>query len=155
MKRTFRKTARQQIQASLNELRKVSTKPIPRSGWIKVMRQALGMTSYQLANRMGVSQPAVIAFEKSEQEGNITLETLRKASEAMNCRLVYYFIPEKPLEVQLEEQALKIAREKLQGVSHSMALEQQAVTAKQQKQHEEDLAQELLQGKPSKLWEKK
>ena len=38
----------------------------PVHGWVKAIRQALGMTTAQLAQRMGIRQPSVVALEQSE-----------------------------------------------------------------------------------------
>jgi predicted DNA-binding mobile mystery protein A len=62
------------------------------------MRDALGMSSYQLAKRMGVSQTRIRQFEGAEGDGSIRLATLRRAAEAMDCRLVYGLVPTAPLE---------------------------------------------------------
>src|SRR5487761_199273 len=61
----------------------------PTRGWIKAIREALGMSSEQLAKRLGVKQPTVAAIERSETRGTIELATLRRAAEALDCTLVY------------------------------------------------------------------
>ncbi len=61
----------------------------PHRGWVKAIREALGMTTAQFAQRMGVSQPRTTELEQAEIEDKITLGTLRRAAEAMNCTLVY------------------------------------------------------------------
>ena len=40
---------------------------IPPQGWLKTIREFLGMTTTQLAKRVGVSQPRVFAMEKNEK----------------------------------------------------------------------------------------
>ena len=62
------------------------------------MRDALGMSSYQLARRMGVSQTRIMQFERAESNGSIRLAALRRAAEAMSCTLVYALVPKEPLE---------------------------------------------------------
>ncbi|MFM8648094.1 MAG: helix-turn-helix domain-containing protein, partial [Methylocystis sp.] len=61
----------------------------PPSGWIKAIRESLGMTAEQLARRMGVVQSRVSTLEKAECSGTPSLKSLRQAAEAMNCTLVY------------------------------------------------------------------
>ena len=76
----------------LDALRKwPSTRP-PR-GWLRAIRDALGMTMQQYAGRLGVSQPRIIALEKSEVEDTVTLGTLRRAAAALDCQLVYAVVP--------------------------------------------------------------
>ena len=75
----------------------------PVHGWVKAIRQALGMTTAQLARRMGIRQPSVVALEQSEVRGTIELATLRRAAEALDCTLVYVLIPNKPLDATVRE----------------------------------------------------
>ena len=82
----------------------------PLGGWVKAMRDALGMSSYQLARRMGFSQTRVRQFEAEEIAGSIRLSALHRAAEAMNCRLVYGLVPKQPLEeIVLRQAYLKAA----------------------------------------------
>ena len=75
----------------------------PARGWIKAVREALGMTTAQLAKRIGVKQPSVVAIEQSEAKGTIELATLRRVAEALDCTLVYAFVPNKPLEAMVRD----------------------------------------------------
>lgn len=152
MKQFFQKTMREQLQAGFDDLAELAKKPAPKAGWIKIIRQALGMTSYQLAKRLGCSQSNVMALEQREKTGNISLKALEKAAEAMNCRCVYFFIPQKPLAQIMEDQALLRSQKRLQVVDQSMKLEQQGLTPQQTKLQEESLVHELLQN-PKSLWE--
>src|ERR1700676_5160497 len=106
--------------------------PAPRSsspvrGWIKAVREALGMTTAQLAKRLGVKQHYVVAIEQSEAKGTIELATLRRVAEALDCNLVYALIPNKPLEATLRERARAFVRRRRAPVEHSMLLEHQKV----------------------------
>jgi predicted DNA-binding mobile mystery protein A len=102
----------------------------PVRGWTKAVREALGMTTAQLAKRLGVKQPSVIAVEQSEAKGTIELATLRRVAEALDCTLVYAFVPKKPLEAMVRERAQLFVRRRREPVEHSMLLEDQAVTGK-------------------------
>jgi len=53
----------------------------PVRGWIRAIREALGMTAEQLGKRLGVKQPSVVALEQSEEKGSIELATLRRVAE--------------------------------------------------------------------------
>jgi predicted DNA-binding mobile mystery protein A len=102
----------------------------PVRGWIRAIRDALGMTTAQFAKRMHIKQPSAVAMEQSEIKGTIQLGTLRRAAEAMDCTLVYALIPRDSLETMVREQARKVARSSLQSVEHSMFLEDQGVPTK-------------------------
>src|SRR5437870_2077492 len=82
----------------------------PVRGWIKAVREALGMTTAQLAKRLDVKQPTVVAMEQSEAKGTIELATLRRVAEALDCTLIYAFVPNKPLEAMVRERARLFAR---------------------------------------------
>jgi predicted DNA-binding mobile mystery protein A len=102
----------------------------PARGWIRAVREALGMTTVQLAVRMGVKQPSIISLERSEARGSIELATLRRAAEALNCTLVYALIPKESLEATLRERASEFARRRLEPIEHSMMLEDQQVVGR-------------------------
>src|ERR1700682_3908254 len=102
----------------------------PVRGWIKAIRDSLGMTTAQLAKRLGVKQPSVVALEQSEAKGTIELATLRRMAEALDCTLVYALVPKQPLEGMVRDRARTFARRRLEPVEHSMLLEDQKVTAK-------------------------
>ena len=69
----------------------------PSRGWIKAIREALGMSTAQLAKRLGVRQPSIVDLERSEEKGSIELATLRRVAEALDCTLVYALVPNSPL----------------------------------------------------------
>lgn len=152
MKLSFQKTMQEQIQEDLDNPLELSKKPTPKAGWIRIIRQAFGMTTYQLAKRIGCSQANVMALERSEKAGTITLNALEQTAKAMNCRVVYFFVPKKPLNQLIEDQARIIAKKQLKTVGHSMALEQQSLTPQQAKSQEDALVSELLQGHLKNLW---
>jgi predicted DNA-binding mobile mystery protein A len=69
----------------------------PPQGWLRAVRDALGMTTAQLGRRLKVFQPRIVELEKSEVSGSVTLHTLQRAAEALGCRLVYALVPDEPL----------------------------------------------------------
>ena len=120
----------------------------PSQGWIRTLREALGMTSSQLACRMDVSQPRIIYMEKNEQ--NLKISTLEKTAAALGCRFVYAFVPVQPIEKTLREKARKKAEEIMHKVNINMALENQQVDVEERIN---DLADEILSGSLRMLWE--
>lgn len=153
MNNSFKKLMRAQIQEYLDKCSDLATKPVPKKGWLRTIRNALGMTSSQLARRLGSSQSNIIQVEKSEAEETISLRTLAQVAGAMKCKVVYCIVPIKSIDQLLEDRARFLAQARLRLINHSMALEQQALTPKQLKQQEEALVKELLQGAPKDLWE--
>jgi predicted DNA-binding mobile mystery protein A len=125
----------------------------PPRGWIKAIREALGMTTAQLGKRLGVSQPRAVAIETAETKGSITLDSLERAARALDCRLVYALVPRKPLEDLVEERASLLANKRLKSTSHSMALEAQDVDAADEREQLKKLTERLIEQAGSKLWE--
>lgn len=127
----------------------------PQRGWLRAMREALGMTTRQLAQRMGKVQSAVVDMEKSEARESISLTSLRQAAEAMDCVLVYAIIPKEPIDDILRARATKVAAQQLARVSHTMALENQSLSPADQEAERERLIDELLRGPTTRLWDDK
>jgi predicted DNA-binding mobile mystery protein A len=121
------KIAITQLDEQLRPIKNAATLTRPVYGWIKTIRSAIGMTSKQFAKRLGIAQPRASAIERGEIEDSLTLKKLREAAGAMNCRLVYFLVPETTLEKMVNEQAAKFVKSETQGVVHSMKLENQGV----------------------------
>jgi predicted DNA-binding mobile mystery protein A len=99
----------------------------PRGGWIRAIRDALGMPAAELGRRLNVTHSAVFELERSERAGTIKLNSLRRAAEALDCTLVYALVPKRGLDVTVQSQAEGIADDDLRYVEQTMALEDQAV----------------------------
>jgi predicted DNA-binding mobile mystery protein A len=126
----------------------------PRLGWLKAVREALGLSALQLGQRMGVTQPVIFRMEQREKRGAVTLEALDRAARAMQCRLIYAIVPEEApsLEGIVSQRALRLARALTAGVERSMALEDQEVPAEFTKAHVQELADELKRTMDPRLW---
>jgi predicted DNA-binding mobile mystery protein A len=147
-------TSYEQLDRRFDELRHLTEAAArPSRGWVRAIREALGMTTGQLAKRLGVHQPRVIELERGEATGNITVQTLERAAEALGCRLVYALIPEKRLADSIEERASLVADRQLASVDQTMRLEAQGVTnnARQKEAHQQ-LVAGLLR-RPARLWD--
>lgn len=144
-----------QLDKLFTKIKKVTDPQIPSKGWLATIRKALGMTSKQFGGRLGITQQSAIAIEKREAEGKITIESLEKAAIALNCRLVYYIVPNEPLEQMLHKQIDKKSKELTEYVSHLMELEDQKVEEEDQKAQLIYKKNVLSSGKFSKIWEDK
>lgn len=134
------------------KLSKIRVVNIPSGGWIKAIRSSLGMSNRNLANRMGITKQSVAKLEENEVNDSITLKSLKRAAESMNCRLEYMFIPnEHSLEDIIKKQSEIKATEIVSAVDHTMQLEKQGVGNKKEKIKE--LAEEYMKNPNSKLWE--
>jgi len=145
--------ARRHLDARLNKQTPVEKLTRPPRGWVKAIREALGMSTSQLARRMDISQPSVVMLEQSEAMGTIKLETLQRAAAALNCQLIYALVPNAPLETMVKERARLVAKKHLGMVEHTMRLEDQGVedrTARNQQL--DDTASQIP---PRTLWDEK
>ena len=125
----------------------------PGRGWLHAVRKALGITTTQLAKRLGIAQSSVVNMERAEQRGAITLETLEHAAQAMNCKLVYALVPHGSLEETIKAQARKVAQKHLRHVGHTMRLENQGVSDEAAATEHERLVHELMRGNLHRLWD--
>ena len=128
---------------------------MPPFGWVRAIREALGMSPQKLADRLGVSRPRVNAIEKAEMTGSTTIKTLREAAEAMNCKFVYAIVPISTLDDILRDQAAKKADVELARHHHTMRLENQAMDKRDLVAERERLTLEILVGSPRRLWDDK
>jgi predicted DNA-binding mobile mystery protein A len=124
----------------------------PRAGWLRAIREALGMTVRQFAKAARVALSTAQAAERAEAKGDITLSTLARYAEALGCELRYVLVPRKPLQQMLEQRAEAIARTEVAAVQHSMALEEQATSPEQVERQVAELRRKLLEGPRSRLW---
>jgi predicted DNA-binding mobile mystery protein A len=122
----------------------------PTRGWIRAIREALGMTTAQLAARMGVRQPTVVGLERSEERGTIEMATLRRAAEALDCTVAYVLIPNRPLGETVLARTHAFLRRRQQPVEHTMLLEQQQVTGRLT---DADVEEALREMNPALIWD--
>jgi predicted DNA-binding mobile mystery protein A len=139
-----RTPARRQLDRRFTQLRPLTQEPRPHQGWIKAIREALGMSSTELAARMGVVHQAIREFENSEVKETIKLETLRRIGEALDCQVVYALVPRTSLEEAVKSQSIRKATNQLVRVSHHSRLEDQAVGVADEAVQIEDLAKQLI-----------
>lgn len=127
------------------------TGSLPKRGWIETLRLALGMSQVDLARRMKIKPQTVAQMEDSERKGTISINTLKKAAENLNCQLIYSINPQKKLEEIIREQALKMADDLLRRNQTHMELEQQGTNEDFRIMQKEQIAEDLMRN-PRKLW---
>jgi len=120
--------ARQRLDARLASAKPIDRLQAPPKGWIRAIRDGLGMSGSQLGKRLGASPQNVDILEKSEVAGTIQLQTLRRVAEALDATLVYALVPNTSLDEMVRRRAEQIARRALKRVSHTMKLEDQETT---------------------------
>jgi predicted DNA-binding mobile mystery protein A len=145
--------ARKHLDPRLDAIRAGQLFARPPKGWLRAIRDALGMTTRQMAMRAGVSQPSVTAWEQAEVNDAMTLRKLREAAEALDCELVYALVPRASLEQMVQDRASFLADQHLARTRHSMRLEAQDLEQDAFKHEKARVTDDLLRSKPSRLWE--
>ena len=152
MKSNFSELKLRQLDTNLNRWRSADLPSRPPSGWIKAVREGLGMAATHLAARLGVTPSTVTRLETSEADDTVSLATLRRAAESLGCELHYALVPRQSLADTLENRALALARQQMAAVSHTMALEAQATSREAVEVQTRALAENLLKGSRRALW---
>ena len=144
-----------QMDAVLQEAASHSLPPRPSAGWLRAIREALGMTSAVLAARLEITASGLRKLEQAEASDAITLSTLRRVAEALDCELQYALVPRRPLREMRRQQALKLAQQWQQRAGRTMALEAQPIDSPSEGAEErlEAMAQEILRTSGSRLWD--
>lgn len=135
--------ARDLLDARFDEWRQLGGLPRPPRGWVRAVREALGMSAAALAARLGTTPGAVTRLEQSEAADRIRLDTLRRAADALGCDLVYLLVPRRPLTEVVRDRARELAHRQVAAVEQTMRLEDQATG--QTSQLEDQLARQLLE----------
>jgi predicted DNA-binding mobile mystery protein A len=128
MRDEFRKLRLKQLDRTLEPFRATQKISRPRRGWLRAIREAVGISASELARTLGTSRQLPLQLEKAEAEDRITLKSLRAAANALDCDLVYALVPKAgTMEDLIENRTRAQARKRVLEVEHSMALEDQAV----------------------------
>lgn len=143
-----------QLDEALSPFRAASGRSPPREGWAKAVRTALGMSLRQVAERAGLSKTAIRSVEVNEGQGTVQLDSLRTVAEAMDCDLVYAFVPRHgTLERTLDRQAERLAEGLVGRVSDSMDLEAQGIPAVERARQVRELKEEIVRERGRDLWD--
>lgn len=143
---------RQQLDTTLAGIKTAGIQ-VPVKGWIRAVREALGMSGMQLAKRLKVSQPRIPRLEQDELTGSVTIKTMQQVAEALDCTFVYALVPRASLEDTVRSQARLVAQARIERVAHSMLLEAQTLSAEEQQRSLEAAIDELVREMPKELWD--
>jgi predicted DNA-binding mobile mystery protein A len=125
----------------------------PPEGWLRTVRNALGMSGAEVAKKMSVTRARVTQAEHAELTGGVTLKSMQATAEAMGCRFVYAIIPSSGrIEDIIMAQARKKATAIVGTASKHMALENQALPEDKNAQEVERLTREIAREMPPDFW---
>jgi|SRR6516162_9150498 len=127
MKSSFRELRLCQLDQSLSAFGDARQEVRPRHGWLRAVREALGLSLEDLGKTLGINRSHVRWFETAEERERITLAKLRRVAEAMDCEVVYAVVPKTGTVAELAERRARAqATEDVLDAEHNMALENQA-----------------------------
>ena|ERR1700730_5971963 len=152
---TVKATVRRQYRRIVDNAASCAAVQPPPEGWLRTVRNALGMSAAQLAKRMGVTRARVAQAEHAELTGGLTLKSMRAMAEAMGCRFVYAIVPQGRIDDVIMAQARKKAKAVVVTASQHMALESQTLPNDKIAQEIERLTQEIAREMPPDLWSDK
>ena len=150
--RTNCRLIRRQLDSTLKRFQPLRAAPIPAKGWIRAIRDALGMTGQQLGHRLGLSKQRAAFIEKQELDGAATLKTMRRIAEALDCVFVYGFVPRTSLEKTVLSQAESVAARQLGRAAHTMSLEDQSLGDRENQESLINLTRKLVDTPPKNFW---
>ena len=126
----------------------------PPTGWIKAIRNAIGMSMQQLGNRLTITKQSVQDIERREKDGSISIKALREAARALDMQLVYGFVPnDGSLEALIDRKAKELATQIVQRTSNSMKLEDQENSNQRIEKAIEERATIIKNEMPKTLWD--
>lgn len=150
-----KKIIREQLDKKLAFLKDLASSGMPPQGWIKAIREALGLSASQLGKRAGIDQSRISRLENAEKNGDLKLSSLQKIAKALNMKFVYGFVPygtEDTLEAIVRKQAERIALRRIKTLDRTMRLEKQALSAEEQKKALNDMIEKILIDPPKDFW---
>ena len=153
MKAKQKKLVQQQLNGTLRRFDVLRMTTVPPKGWVRAIRNAIGMTGQQLARRLGTNRQRVARIEQDEKRGGVTINTLRNVAEAMDCEFVYGFVPRESLEQTVRDQACCVAAKRMSRSNQMMRLEQQELTQAEKKKVLDEMVAEIVDTMPRYLWD--
>ena len=144
----------QQLNEKMNQLTGLQHVIVPPTGWIKAIRNGIGMSMEQLGKKLSITKQGVMDIEKREMEGAITIKSMKEIAMAMDMQFVYGFIPNAgSLEQMIETRALEIASKIVERTSTTMKLEDQANSKERIENAIKERATEIINRTPKILWD--
>jgi predicted DNA-binding mobile mystery protein A len=144
----------QQLNEKLGQLTVLQHVNVPPIGWIKAIRNGIGMSMEQLGKKLSITKQGVMDIEKREKEGAVTIKSMQELAKALDLKFVYGFLPNAgSLEQMIENRALEIATKIVERTSTTMKLEDQANSKKRIENAIKERASEIIYKTPKILWD--
>lgn len=141
---------RAEIATTARAFPRMTPATVPRTGWVREIRTALGISQSQLAARAGVSRATVQQMERAEGRRRITLASLDRLAHAMGCQVAFAIVP--------KDGSLDDVRRRQAVARAEVLLNEKQKSAygsgrpRELERRKERLAAKLLRGSSRKLW---
>ena len=144
----------QQLNEKMLQLNGLQHVNVPPTGWIKAIRNSIGMSMEQLGKKLSITKQGVMDIEKREKEGAITIKSMQEIAKAIDMQFVYGFVPVAgSLDQMIEMRALEIAKTIVQRTSTTMKLEDQVNSKERIEKAIKERAAEIINKTPKILWD--
>ncbi len=144
----------QQLNEKMLQLSGMQHVIVPPIGWIKAIRNGIGMSMEQLGKKLSITKQGVMDIEKREKEGAITIKSMQEIAKAIDMQFVYGFVPVAgSLDQMIEMRALELARKIVQRTSTTMKLEDQVNSKERIEKAIKERASEIINNTPKILWD--
>ncbi len=145
---------REAIGAETRSFPRMKPAAVPRAGWIRAIREALGISQSQIGARAGVSRATVQQWERAEARRRITVHSLDRVAHAMGCSVALAIVPKGGT---LDDVRRRQARAKAIAIvrkEDALPEDPDAVTdlTAAQKRRVDRIVARLLRGSPRRLW---
>ena len=141
---------RASIASSARAFPRINPNAMPRTGWVREIRTALGLSQSQLAARAGVSRATVQQMERAEGRRRITLASLDRLAQAMGCQVAVAIVPKGGT---LDDLRRRQANARAEALLQEKVKDNKSPPRPQElERRKERLAAKLLRGSPRKLW---
>jgi predicted DNA-binding mobile mystery protein A len=152
--RNKKKLLVEQLDQKLKPFQKTEMVLVPDNGWIHTIRTALNMTMAQLGAKLKITRQGVKSIEEREAKGTISINSLKEASDALDLKFVYGFVPKDgTIDNLINSKAEKLARKIVLRTNQNMKLEDQEIGGKKINESIKDLAYELKREMRKSLWD--
>ena len=144
----------QQLNEKMDQLNGMQHVIVPPIGWIKAIRNGIGMSMEQLGKKLSITKQGVMDIEKREKEGAITIKSMQEIAKALDMQFVYGFVPDAgSLDHMIEMRALEMATKIVQRTSTTMKLENQVNSKDRIEKAIKERAAEIINKTPKILWD--
>ncbi len=128
-------------------------KPVALGVQIRQIREALGMTQLQLAERSNLRQ-SIIAEIESGKRASLCLTTLAKVAKGLNCQSIIRIVPQKMIHDLMDEKSTELAQKIVAASLGSSAIELQKPKRSVINAMIKEIKKDILDNRKSSLWQK-